>query len=139
MNEERSQLERLAAPFPNCPKCGRPLSNVDENATRVSRHNQDTARQAAQEALPRSGSQRRLVLNAIATSVDGLTDEEVRLALGIHWTSAGTDTRRKELQDGGWVQNSGRRRKTLSNKDAIVWELTSIGRERLITIGEMAA
>jgi hypothetical protein len=104
-----------------------PLSDPAENQVALPGHPTDTQFGAAMSAFPRSGTQRMGVLEFIAKAVDGATDEEVRIALGSQWTSGGLDTRRLELQRGGWVKDSGRRRKTKSGADAIVWVLTTEG------------
>jgi hypothetical protein len=82
----------------------------------------DTARQASWSALPRTGTQRRRVLERIATRPS--TDEEIQRALAM---SGNTERpRRVELVGGGWIRDSGDRRAYAPGGDpAIVWCLTA--------------
>jgi len=87
----------------------------------------ETERGAALFHYPRSGTARLRVLSYIATRGDtGATDEEVSLALRMRLYTAAP--RRKELLDDGWVEDSGRRRKTQTGARATVWCLTPRGR-----------
>lgn len=74
----------------------------------------DTARAAALAVAPRTGTQRRRVLERIAARPS--TDDEIQRALNMNGNTE--RPRRVELVDGGWVRDSGLRR-----KGAIVWEL----------------
>ena len=68
---------------------------------------------------PRTGTQRRRVLDAIATRPS--TDEEIQDALRM---SGNTERpRRVELVEGGWIRDSGARRPSASGQESIVWEL----------------
>lgn len=85
----------------------------------------DTERLGAIEVYPRSGTQRRLVLEAIAEAgFAGCTDDELRLGLNI-WRA---QARREELKRAGWVEDSGLRRPTSVNGRGAVWRLTPRGR-----------
>lgn len=85
-----------------------------------------TEKAAAFKVLPRTGSQRRLVLDAIAASGGrGLLDEEIAVVEGVADTAH--RTRRNELVMGGWVRDSGRTRRTASGTDSIAWVLTDEG------------
>jgi len=87
----------------------------------------ETERLAAIEVYPRTGSSRRRVLDAIRAAGDrGRTDEELSIELGLRWRS--TAPRRNELLNGGWVVDSGRRRRTTSGASAAVWVLSERGR-----------
>lgn len=87
----------------------------------------DTQRQAAVAIYPASGTARRRVLDAIALSGDGgLTDEDMQDALNMNPSTQ--RPRRVELVEGGWVEDSGKRRSTASQRDAAVWVLTDRGR-----------
>jgi hypothetical protein len=85
-------------------------------------------RQTSRDALAhhrkhRSGDQRRTVLLALhRNTASGLTDAELESGTGFDRAR----TRRQEL--GQYVRDSGRRRATPSGRNAIVWELTDIGR-----------
>lgn len=87
----------------------------------------DTERAAAELVTPRTGTQRARVLDYIGEAGQrGATDEEVAAGLGM---LANTERpRRVELEEGGWVRDSGRRRDTASGTAAVVWELTIVGR-----------
>lgn len=87
----------------------------------------DTSRAAALANLPRSGTQREAVLDCLAESAQ--TDEEVSRKLKMVKSSAGT--RRGELVEGGWVEDTGLRRKTRLGNMAIVWGITQKARESL--------
>lgn len=89
-----------------------------------------TERAAATRVIPRTGTQRMLVLTAIETrDPNGITDEEISVWPGISDTAH--RTRRKELVDGGWVMDSGRTGRTESGSDSILWILTPDAREEL--------
>lgn len=78
-----------------------------------------TSKAAALAVAPRTGTQRRRVLDAIATRPS--TDEEIQAALRM---SGNTERpRRVELVEGGWIRDSGARRPSLSGQESIVWEL----------------
>lgn len=73
----------------------------------VPRDTQETA--AA--ALPRSGTQRRRVLDTIAGAGEaGMTDQDIAVALGLAENSV--RPRRLELADNGLIKASGQRRET---------------------------
>ncbi len=84
----------------------------------------DTQVQAAARALPRTGSDRGRVLQAIqAAGHDGLTDEEIQRD-----THLGANTarpRRHELSNpkhgDPWIVDSGQRRPTSTGNPSIVW------------------
>ena len=87
----------------------------------------ETSRAAAWAVAPRTGTQRRKVLVAIAYKPR--TDEELQADLAM---SGNTERpRRVELVEGGWIEDSGERRKTRAGDDAIVWSLTEKARAEL--------
>lgn len=87
---------------------------------KVRRDHPDTSKQAALRIAPKTGTKRATVLAAITRSADGLTDEEMQQQIPM---SANTQRpRRVELVEGGFIRDSGRRRKTSSDDLAIVWE-----------------
>lgn len=94
----------------------------------------DTERAAAWAAMPRAGTQRRRVLDALAASNTGLTDHEIAGETGLYLYSAAP--RRVELLRGGWLRDSGHRRRTPHGSDAVVWALTEAGLDRLETMKE---
>ena len=82
----------------------------------------DTEREAAQRNLPRKGTQRAKVLEAFKDHLRdvGATDYEMGERLGMFRWVAGT--RREELIADGWpIKDSGRRRRTDTGCNAIVW------------------
>lgn len=83
-----------------------------------------TSRDAAEAILPRTGSLRRVVLDAIRQAgADGLTDEE-----GIDATGLSPSTyrpRRVECCEMGFVGDRGLRRRTRSGRQAVAWCVTS--------------
>jgi hypothetical protein len=105
------------------------LSNPDANTRGVHHASpHDTEKEAAYRAMPRTGTQRRLILDAIARASErGLTDEEIAVLPGVADTAH--RTRRNELVLGGWVADSGKVRHTKSDSESIVWVLTDRGRE----------
>lgn len=85
-----------------------------------------TSSDAAKAAEPRSGTNRRAVLDAVAAVARdprtvGLTDVEIQRATGINPNSA--RPRRVELVDGGWLADSGRTREHFG-REHTVWILT---------------
>lgn len=69
------------------------------------------------------------MLNAIAFAGErGRTDEELQNQLGLNPSTQ--RPRRVELVEGGWVEDSKRRRNTKSGRDAVVWVTTQAAREK---------
>jgi hypothetical protein len=92
----------------------------DDGAPPAQRHSATSTR-AAGKIEPQADTLRRVVLEAIAESGGGLTDEE-----GIATTGIQPNTyrpRRVELSRMGWIRDSGRTRQTQSGRDAVVWEV----------------
>jgi hypothetical protein len=86
----------------------------------------ETQQSAAVEAYPQSGTQRRKVLDFIAGRGNyGATDEEVQDFLVMNPSTQ--RPRRVELVEGGWIEDSERRRLTRSRRSAVVWVLTARG------------
>ena len=95
------------------------MSILDAQTAKVRRDAPDTSRLAALRVAPKTGTKRRLVLDAITRSPDGLTDEEMQRSIPM---SANTQRpRRVELVEGGFIKDSGLRRRTSSSDLAIVW------------------
>lgn len=85
-----------------------------------------TSSEAAKLVEPRSGTQRRAVLDAVAAVARdvrtvGLTDVEVARSTGLPPNSA--RPRRKELVDAGWLADSGVKREH-HGREHVVWVLT---------------
>jgi len=80
----------------------------------------DTSRSAAEQMRPVARSLRETVLRWFITrGTDGGTDEECQLGLGLKAQTQGP--RRGELCRLGLLIDSGRRRRTSSGRQAIVW------------------
>ena len=66
------------------------------------------------------------VLRAIAAAGgEGRTDDELIVDLDLPHQSVGP--RRLELVEGDWIEDSGRRRRTRTGAEAIVWILSESG------------
>lgn len=80
----------------------------------------DTSREAAVQARSFAGTVRGRVLEAIqGAGDDGMTDDEIEALLHLRHQTA--SARRRELVRGGFVRDSGERRKTRSGCSATVW------------------
>ena len=80
----------------------------------------DTSREAAESIQPAASSMRFRVLMYIkATGRTGSTDDEIEEALNMRHQTA--SARRRELVLSGHVEDSTRRRKTRSGRNATVW------------------
>jgi predicted ArsR family transcriptional regulator len=88
-----------------------------------------TQRSAAIEAYPATGTQRRRVLQTIASLGErGATDEELQHILDMNPSTE--RPRRVELVESGWIENSEDKRPTKAGRSAVVWCLTPAGREQ---------
>lgn len=90
------------------------------------REPRDTERAAADRATPRTGTARARVLAAIGEAPhNGATDEELQRHLKLNPNTE--RPRRVELERGGYIFDSGKRRPTVSGDSAIVWKVTPAG------------
>ncbi len=87
----------------------------------VRRDHPDTSRDAAQLVTPRTGTQRRRVLDYVAAR-GGATDREMQAALELDGNTQ--RPRRVELVTDGWLVDSGQRRLE-HHRAAIVWTLAT--------------
>lgn len=79
-----------------------------------------TSRAAAEAIDPSTVTLRDQVLQWIRDrGGDGATDEEIQLGLGINPSTE--RPRRRELQQAGFIVDSGQVRRTRSRRDAVVW------------------
>ena len=103
------------------------LDFIFEAAPGAARRNDpDTSKAAAEAVAPRSGTQRRRVLDALVRfHRQGMTDAELATFLAMHPGSAAK--RRGELADVGLVEDCGERRLTPHGCNAIVWKPTAEG------------
>jgi len=81
----------------------------------------ETSHAAAVSIEPRRATWRRKVLEAIMASDDGMTDEELQLALNLNPSTE--RPRRIELVDEGSICDSGTKRNTTSGRSAVVWRV----------------
>jgi hypothetical protein len=96
----------------------------------VHEHSTDTERKAAAMVAPRTGTLRARILAQLEVAGDeGRTVYELHEALGELLYSVAP--RLTELRDGGWIEDSQRRRVTPSLALAIVWVLSARGRGEL--------
>jgi hypothetical protein len=94
---------------------------------------QSTTKAAALKVLPRTGTQRAEVLDAIiGAGVSGMTDAELQRSLTMNPNTE--RPRRVELVEGGWITDSGQRRVSAGADLSIVWALSVAGRQRLINL-----
>jgi hypothetical protein len=94
--------------------------SVDRNTTPVSHASQATSRAAANAVLPNTGTQRRMVYDAIVAKGEyGMCDHEIEVEVGLRIPSV--CAARNSLMNDGWVYDSGRTRKTPQGHMAIVW------------------
>lgn len=120
-------------PAPSPPAVAEPpLLDAHQPTTALASGASDTSKAAALKALPNSGTQRHRVLTLIAQMGDeGATDEEMQGTLRLGHNSQ--TPRRRELVLGGWICDSGRRRRTAStDSEATVWVLTEWARRQLV-------
>lgn len=85
----------------------------------------DTSKAAAEAVAPKFGTMMRTVLEHLAFYQNGLTDEEGQQITAMPGNSYRPC--RVTLMDRGFVVDSGKRRKTVQQKDAVVWSVTPEG------------
>lgn len=81
----------------------------------------EPSKAAARAIRPSAGTLRERVLGYLMTCLDGATDEQIQLALGMNPSTQ--RPRRIELLRAGSIKDSGRKRKTTSGRAATVWEV----------------
>lgn len=82
----------------------------------------DTSKRAAFANLPLKGTQRREILDIHLANPKGLTDDELSQLTSIRLNSL--TTRRSELYQGGWLEDSGLERKARTGISQVVWRVT---------------
>jgi len=97
-----------------------PTRSVTDNVVSISKKAKSTSRNAANKIMPRSGSIRQKVYEAIQhRHMGGLTDHELEQALnGKHQTISAS---RRSLVLDGFIVDSGQTRKNPQGNDCIVW------------------
>lgn len=113
------EIPRLSGPTP--------LASIRKKTKAlVRRRDPDTSLEAAMDQSPeKSQKLYRFIMDAL-TNEGGLTDEElVNMArtYDVPVTPSGLRSRRSELREAWWVQDSGVRRLTEAGKNSIVWEV----------------
>jgi hypothetical protein len=101
-------------PIPDAPRL--PFGGVAP-----SQRHSPTSVAAAEAIEPKIGRLHRLVLQALAVSRYGETDEDLMRLTGLGGNTL--RPRRRELQLWGKVRDSGRTRPVASGKDAVLWEI----------------
>lgn len=120
---------------PLCPRAvplvpARKLRNPKDPLTPARHHpGRDTEIAAADLAHPKAGTLRDLVIRTLHEHPDGLTDAELAEETGKYLYSIAP--RRAELLHLGWVDDSGRTRRSPRGVDAVVWVLSDSGRSAI--------
>ena len=98
----------------------KPLRAIEDNVVSIAKKASRTSRSAAEKVLPRSGSIRQKVYEAIKfRGLEGLTDYELEKSVGgKHQTISAS---RRSLVVDGFVMDSGYTRKNPEGNDCIVW------------------
>jgi len=101
----------------------KPRRRAVETPTALVGHNHpQTSIDAAQRVLPSSSSKRRMILDAIRESGDGLCDWQ--LEHQFQWKHESASACRRSLVKDGWLKDSGRTRPVPDTGNAaIVWEV----------------
>ena len=97
------------------------MPRINDNIVYVCNYASDTSRKAAQKVLPKTGTMRKAIYEAIANN-GGLADFEIeRLLNGKHQSiSAG----RRGLVIDKFIEDSGKTRKNESGNECTVWIVT---------------
>lgn len=123
MGDERRALTHLIDTWREFDQLRRDLDGDAPHAHR------DTSANAAKTA-PKHGSMRRRILDAVVAHDemyrDGMTCHELEARL--RGTHQNVSPQVNYLESAGFIENSGRVRKTPSGREAIVWQPTAAGR-----------
>ena len=99
---------------------------IDNNKIKIARNAQRTSVMAAEKALPRSGTKRRMVYDFIERcGIRGATDDEIEATLGIDGNTV-RPTRGGLVED-GYIINTGTTRKNKHGNECIVWRCAEQG------------
>ena len=97
------------------------MKTVDDNIVFVANYAGANSRKAAEKVLPKTGSIRRAIYEAI-TNHNGLTDFELeRLLNGKHQSISAS---RRSLVIDKFIEDSGKTRKNDTGNDCTVWIVT---------------
>lgn len=103
-----------------CPNCGHTINPPADGHTYVSRKASPTSRKASIMALPRTGTQRQRIYEAIVRSGGhGMTDFEIATSLMIYHNSV--RPRRLELAEGGFIAKAPFTRPNALGNECDVW------------------
>jgi hypothetical protein len=99
-----------------------PRPAIGRNTTMVAPSHPETAQHAANRVLPLTGSKRRMVIDAIMASIEGLCDWQLERLF--RWKHESASACRRSLVKDGWLMDSGRTRPVPdTGNPAIVWVL----------------
>jgi transcription initiation factor IIE alpha subunit len=99
---------------------------IDNNKVKIARNAQRTSVMAAERALPRSGTKRRLVYDFIERcGMRGATDDEIQATLNIDGNTV-RPTRGSLVED-GYIIDTGTTRKNKHGNECIVWRCADQG------------
>lgn len=99
---------------------------IERNKVKVAHNAQATSVMAAEKALPKSGTKRRLVYDFIERrGMQGATDDEIESVLGIDGNTV-RPTRGGLVED-GYIINTGTTRKNKHGNECIVWRCADQG------------
>jgi hypothetical protein len=96
------------------------VNDDDERVHKYQKHS-DTSRAAAHQIEADAATLRGEVYRGILRVLGGRTDEELQIILDMNPSTE--RPRRVELVERGLVRDSGKRRRTLSKRWAVVWEV----------------
>lgn len=110
---------RIQAPEPP-PRPSRKRTPIDGQTVLVGASHPRTSIDAAERALPASGTKRRLIYDAISESMEGLCDWQLERLFA--WKHESASACRRSLVKDGWLADSGRTRPVPdTGNPAIVW------------------
>lgn len=93
---------------------------IQANTVRLGRRSPKTSQIAAERVLPRTGTKRAAVFALIQDAgTRGLCDHEIEALTG--WLHQSASSIRNGLMNDGWIKDSGLRRKTPQQNNAIAW------------------
>lgn len=107
----------------------KPLSDTGATSMLPFAADSSTSRNAALDAYPRQGTQRARIIDQLDGIPLGMTRDELAARLGMSPNTV--RPRIVELMEGGWVEDTGRTRKTPLKRDAEVLALTDKARREL--------
>jgi alkyl hydroperoxide reductase subunit AhpC len=108
-----------------CRNSHKKLQAIDRNVVRVNFNSPATSHIAAKNALPKTGTKRRITYELIKdTGMFGLCDHELEQKTG--WLHQSASAARNTLMVDGWIVDSGIRRNTPTGNPAIAWIINNL-------------